>query len=441
MTQAGVGEPNGVFQRYARVLKRPHVPTLLLVGIFGRLPHSSAAILLTLHVRNALEMDFAAAGLVTAMLTIGIAIGSPWRGRVVDIKGVRRAVLPSIVIEAGAFGAAPFVSFEVLLVLMFMAGVFSLPVFTVVRQSMGVLVRGPDRTTAFALDSVTTELVFVIAPGGISVLATAISTTVSLLLVGTLVVFAGVILMITNPPTRSSQLPSAPREAVDDLAAPSHPRDAPSVAAVTGAIPVVPLPQPQPRQRRVMPWLSISAAAMMVMALGAGMALSGTEVAVVGFNETLGGGGDTLWIMYSLWCFGSLIGGLVYGALSRKFDPFAIIIVLGLTLLPVAFSKTLALMSITLFVSGFCVAPLLTAASERLTETVPERNRGQAMGLYGSAMTAGTAAGTPLVGIMLDVGGPTLAISALAGVAVATGVVAMVLRQIRRRRKRAALNK
>ena len=83
----------------------------------------------------------------------------------------------------------------------------------------------------------------------------------------------------------------------------------------------------------------------------------------------------------------------------------------------------------------------MTAASERLTEAVPERNRGQAMGLYGSAMTAGTAAGTPLVGIMLDVGGPTLAISALAGVAVATGVVAMVLRQIRRRRKRAALNK
>ena len=57
MTQAGVGEPNGVFQRYARVLKRPHVPTLLLVGIFGRLPHSSAAILLTLHVRNALELS------------------------------------------------------------------------------------------------------------------------------------------------------------------------------------------------------------------------------------------------------------------------------------------------------------------------------------------------------------------------------------------------
>lgn len=68
MTQAGVGEPSGVFQRYARVLRRPHVPTLLLVGVFGRLPHSAAAILLTLHVRNGLQMDFASAGLVTAML-------------------------------------------------------------------------------------------------------------------------------------------------------------------------------------------------------------------------------------------------------------------------------------------------------------------------------------------------------------------------------------
>ncbi|MFC3184669.1 MFS transporter [Pseudoglutamicibacter albus] len=438
MTQAGVGEPSGVFQRYARVLRRPHVPTLLLVGVFGRLPHSAAAILLTLHVRNGLQMDFASAGLVTAMLTIGVAIGSPWRGRIVDIKGVRRAVLPSIVVEAGAFGAAPFVGFQVLLVLMFVAGLFSLPVFTVVRQSMGVVVRGPDRTTAFALDSMTTELVFVIAPGGISVLATAISTTASLLLVGALVVFAGVILVVTNPPTRSSQLPSAPREAVDDLAAPSHPKDASSVPAITGAIPVVPLPQPQPRKRRFMPWLSISAAAMMVMALGAGMALAGTEVALVGFNETLGGGGDTLWVMYGVWCFGSLVGGFVYGALSRKFDPFAIIIVLGLTLVPVAFSLTLALISIALFASGFFIAPLMTAASERLTEAVPERNRGQAMGLYGSAMTAGTAAGTPLVGVMLDVGGPTVAICALAGVAVATGVVAMVLRQIRRRRRRMA---
>lgn len=74
----------------------------------------------------------------------------------------------------------------------------------------------------------------------------------------------------------------------------------------------------------------------------------------------------------------------------------------------------------------------MTAASERLTESVPERHRGEAMGLYGSALTAGTALGTPMVGVVIDIAGPAAAFLVLAGVAMATGLGTMALRRVRR---------
>ena len=94
-----------------------------------------------------------------------------------------------------------------------------------------------------------------------------------------------------------------------------------------------------------------------------------------------------------------------------------------------------ALLPLLLVLSGFFVAPLMTAASERLTEQVAERHRGEAMGWYGSAMTAGTALGTPLVGVVIDTAGPQAAFLALAGVAIVTGVGTMALRSLRRARR------
>ena len=60
---------------------------------------------------------------------------------------------------------------------------------------------------------------------------------------------------------------------------------------------------------------------------------------------------------------------------------------------------SLALLSI---LPGMLCAPVLSAASEWLTDLVAEKRRGEAMGWYGSALTSGTALGSPITGATVD---------------------------------------
>jgi MFS family permease len=385
-------------------------------------------------------LDYASAGLASALLTIGVAIGSPWRGRAIDLKGLRRALIPSLIVEGAAWCLAPYANFPVLTLLLFLAGLYSIPVFTVIRQSLGVLMHGADRRTAFSLDSMATELVFVIAPGGSAVLAAAVSTKVALTTVGILVVVAGLALLISNPPTHSSQLgagePSPGRDQIGELEAPTRPGDAPEVVpTVTGALPIIRSDAPGPRKRKRTAWVTPGVLAMFLMSAGAGMSLSGTEVGVVAFSKHFGDQGSGLWWAYGLWCFASLTGGFVYGLISRRFDPLLLLTLMGVALVPAVVAGNLFWLGVLLFPSGFFCAPLMTAASERLTDLVDERNRGVAMGFYGSAMTAGTALGTPLVGLVIDAGGPGAAFAALAVVTIVVGLATMTLQTWRRRRR------
>ncbi|WP_448060322.1 hypothetical protein [Cellulomonas hominis] len=80
-----------------------------------------------------LGMGYGQAALVAGSLTVGMAFGAPWRGRRVDRLGLRRALVPSVVIEAEVWIVAQFLGYEALLGAAFVAGVFLVPVFSVVR--------------------------------------------------------------------------------------------------------------------------------------------------------------------------------------------------------------------------------------------------------------------------------------------------------------------
>ena len=92
---------------------RPAHRRLLLVGMIARIPHSAAGVLLTLHIVLTLGEGYAAAGAAAAVMTIGIAVGAPWRGRRVDTVGLRRALIPSVISEAVIWSVVPHVSVRV----------------------------------------------------------------------------------------------------------------------------------------------------------------------------------------------------------------------------------------------------------------------------------------------------------------------------------------
>src|SRR6478735_10803748 len=172
--------------------------------MIARIPHSAAGVLLTLHIVLSLGQGYAAAGAAAAVMTIGIAVGAPWRGRRVDTVGLRRALIPSVVSETVIWSIVPHVSYELLLPLVFVGGLLTLPIFSVVRQSLGILASGEQRRTAFALDAISTELVFMIGPAAGAVVATAGYSALGPTVVGVATSLSGLFLMWMNPPTRSA---------------------------------------------------------------------------------------------------------------------------------------------------------------------------------------------------------------------------------------------
>ena len=180
---------------YRGILALPGVSRLLGFAVLARLPPAAASIVLTLYVVLGMGRGYGAAGLVSAAGTIGVALGSPWRGRLLDKVGVRRAVLPSVLAEGVAWSVVPFVGYRLLLVVALIGGLMAVPTFTVVRQSLAVLIPADRQHAAFALDSIGTELSFMIAPALAVLLATTWSPTGAVLMVAAVSVVAGSVMM------------------------------------------------------------------------------------------------------------------------------------------------------------------------------------------------------------------------------------------------------
>lgn len=412
---------------YADLLRLPGVLRLVLVALVARVPHAASGVVVTLHVVLTLGKGYGQAGVVVAAVTIGSAIGAPWRGRRVDTLGLRRALVPSVVVESAVWVVAPFLRYEALVVAAFVAGLFLVPVFSVVRQSLGVLVPPVQQRTGYALDSVGTELTFMLAPVVGVLVATQVSTTVALVAVGVSTVAAGALLIWFDPPTRTSQVharssaaqPVAPDpEAVLPLANPV------AAAAVPGATGF----------RVVTPALLVVLAA----AVAVSFVLNATDVSIVAALEGWGRESSVGWVI-ALWAGGSVVGGLVYGAGRRAVHPLVLVLVLALLTLPAAAAGTPLLLAVAVVLAGVPCAPALSSITAALVRLAPEERRGEVMGWQGTAMTLGAAVGAPLCGWFIDrhgAGAGFLTASAIGVVLAGGGLV--VLRLARDRSLRSA---
>ncbi len=416
LPRSGTKELPVNFTLYRELLAVAPIRRLLVVGMIARIPHSAAGVLLTLHIVLTLGQGYAAAGAAAAVMTVGIALGAPWRGRRVDTVGLRRALIPSVVSETVIWSIVPHVSYQWLLPLVFVGGLLTLPIFSVVRQSLGVLADGDQRRTAFALDAISTEMVFMVGPAAGAVVATSGQSVLGLTIVGVSTSLAGLFLMWFNPPTRSAAgngASEAEEQAAAAMAvaaaAPAHVQEA---AAELG-------PATAERRRSGLgrmglrnaglrgraaasfAWFTASVAAVFAVAAGAGMVLSGTDVGIVAALETNGREAE-IGIVFVFWCAASVLGGLVYGALHRPVSPILLLLGMAALTIPMGFATDTLTLSLLSLLPGFLCAPVLSAASEKVADLVDEARRGEAMGWYGSALTAGVALGAPLAGLFID---------------------------------------
>ncbi|MBE3074063.1 MAG: MFS transporter [Actinobacteria bacterium] len=378
---------------YRRVLSVPALRQALVLGTLVRIPIFAGGVLLTLHVVQTLHRDYGAAGLVSAAATLCIAVSGPWRGRLLDTKGLRRVVLPSLVVTAICWSIAPFVGYLPLLLLAALAGLFVVPTFSIIRQAVIAAVPDSDRRTALSLDSVAVEVSFMVGPLVGVWAATIWPTAWVLFTIEMLGVLAGIGLWSANPVMR------ADRGDTDGDGEGGGDRD-----------------------ERLSPaaWFRPQFLAMCAAAAATTIVLSGSDIAFVAALRGLGKV-SLLGPVLAIWGLGSVIGGLVYGILHRSIPAFLLLGGLSLTTIPIALAPSVWPLAALGFVAGLLCAPTITATVDQLSRVVPEAARGEAMGWHGSSMTAGSALGAPVAGLAIDQwgwGGGFVGVS-LVGLAVA----------------------
>lgn len=389
-------------QGYRFVLGLRDVRRVLLLGLVVRIPLWAGNVVIVLHVVAHLGRSYGAAGLLTAVATVALAISGPWRGRRLDEVGLRRALAPSLGVLAVCWSIAPWVGYWPLLGLAAVAGLFVVPTFSIVRQALIHAAPEQHRTAALAIDAVVLEISFMIGPALGVLLATYWSTPQALFACEFASIAGGVLIWLADPSLRAASGSAAPA---------GH------------------------RQRnRVRPaWLNAPVAAVLVVCLGATVVLTATDVAVVAALREMH---HQSWIGWELavWGLGSAIGGLIYGAMHRTVPAPALLAVLAATTLPLGWANNPLTLAVLLLVAGLCCAPTLTATVDSLSRTVPESVRGEALGWHGSALTAGGALGAPMAGVAVDHWGWSAGFVAPALVSLITAAVLMTITVARRER-------
>ncbi|NHN57400.1 MFS transporter [Calidifontibacter sp. DB0510] len=385
---------------YQRVLSSVDARRVLLLGFLLRIPIFSAGVILTLHVVGALGRSYADAGLVAAGATVAIAISGPWRGKLLDRLGLRRVVLPSLIVSGICWAIAPFVGYWALLVLATIAGLFVVPTFSIIRQGVIAAVPDDDRRTALSLDGVVVELSFMVGPILAVWLATFIDTRWVLFGVEMIGVVVGALLWWVNPPLRSAATDAA------DAAAERLPRSA---------------------------WFRPAFLAICAAAAAATIVLAGSDVAIVAAMREFDAVSQ-MGLVLIPWGAGSLIGGLIYGLLPRPLPPFALLFGLAVVTAPMALSVGPASLAVLSLFAGLFCAPTITATVDAVSRVVPVAARGEALGWHGSFMTAGSALGAPVAGGAIDTwgfGGGFAAVAFVGAVIAVAGYATLVWRRSR----------
>jgi MFS family permease len=381
---------------YRRALASRPLRTILVLGTLVRGPVFASGVLITVHVVTTLGYSYTAAGALAAAATVAIAMSGPWRGRLLDRFGLRRVVLPSLVVATVCWSIAPFVGYWPLLVLAVAAGLFVIPTFSITRQAVIASVSETDRRTAISLDSAAVELSFMIAPAIAVWAAAQWSTSWVLFATEMLGVVGGVLLWVVDPPLRGEG----------------------ETQVGTARVPI-------------RTWFRLPFLAVCLAALASTLVLSGSDIGIVatmrGFDAVA-----QIGLVLVLWGLGSLVGGLLYGAMAQSISAFWLLAGLAVATFPMALAGSPWSLAAFGFLAGLLCAPTITATVDQASRLVPAAVRGEAMGWHGSFLTNGGALGAPIAGVAIDRAGPPAGFVTVAAIGLVMAVAGLAATRVRR---------
>ncbi|WP_338701426.1 MFS transporter [Streptomyces sp. Q6] len=343
------------------------MPSLLAVSLLARTAITAATMALTMHVVLGLHMSYVAAGAVTAALTTGLTLGGPLLGRMTDRWGLRTVLPVTVVAQAVFWLGMPTLPYGALLGAVFPAGLLMVPVQQVTRQAIAAMTTAEQRRSAFALESVQGELSYMVGPAVVILCAAQAPTDVVAWGLGAAIVAGGAGIALLDPPLRAEH-------------------EAKSGAA--GRLP-----------RRE--WLGSGMKAVLTMAFGTAALLSGVDLAVVAVLEESDQVSRAA-VVVAVLGVTSVVGGLIYGALSRSLPTWLLLGLLGLVTVPAGLAHDWPWLCAAVVGIGLLAAPTLSAVADAVTRMAPTGVRGEATGLQSAAQSAGFALGSPIVGVAIN---------------------------------------
>lgn len=389
---------------YTRVLARPGALAFSAAGLLGRMPISMTGlgIVLLVSMRTG---SYGLAGALSAAFVAAEAAMALWHGRWVDRWGQSRVLPVAITTFAAALGLL-MVAVEqdwpawTGYALAAVAGASLPQVGACVRTRWShVLERPTEVQTAYALEAVLDEVVFIVGPVLVTVLATSWHPAAGLgvaLAMGVAGTWALSLQRATEPPPR---------------------------------------PAGTARRSEPMPWPMVLALAAVCLSLGA--LFGAAEVATVAFADVQG----APWAagpLLAVWALGSLVAGLVTGAVQWQRGPAVRLRVgstaMAVAMVPLMFVDSLGLMALALLIGGLAIAPTMIATMTMVEERVPHGRLTEGIAVLHTGLVAGVAPGAWLAGVLVDSRGPAAAYAvALAG-GVAGAAIAVVTSALARPR-------
>lgn len=366
---------------YRSVLATPGARLWSTAGFVARMPMSMVTLAIVLLIAGRTG-SYGLAGTVSAAYMVTAAVTAPVLARLIDAWGQARVLVPAVVAFAVGLGALA-VAVErswgslVLHSLAAAAGATYPPVGACVRARWAAsLGDSAALHTAYSLEAVVDEAVYMAGPIIVTVLATSVNEAVG---IGVVIVFAlagGVWLASlrgTQPAARGS-------------------------TRVAGR-----------GEEMAWGWLGM----LVLGAVCLGSLFGSTEVVTVAFAQEQGNralAGPLL----AIWSTGSFIAGIITGSVGstsplRRYRLGAL--AMAGVMLPLPFVQSLTLLSVVLFLAGFAISPTLVACVSLIQTHVPAPRLTEGITWVMTGIGLGIAPGAAVAGWIVDHYGASAAYS------------------------------
>jgi MFS family permease len=377
----------GPVKPYVEVLRLPGALGFSSAGFVARMPMSMFG-LGTVLLIAALTHRYGLAGVVAAAGSVGYAVAAPQFAKLTDRYGQRRVLRPQVMVFAAATAALMVLAearapVAVVVVSSLFAGATMPSVGSMVRARWSALLGGTARLhTAFSLESVADEIIFMVGPVVVALLATdvypaaGLAAALLLCLVGTVAFTAQ---RGTEPPLRSQARDGT--TSVGGMPAMARAARRPRVAALATLVPVYGL---------------------------MGAMFAAIELSTVAFAGEHGHK-QAAGLVLGVYALGSAVGGLWYGSRHwRSPLPRRFAITLGLMTGGVAmfwWQPGFESLFPVIFVAGVAIAPTLITGYSLIDHLAPPERRTECMTWLSSAIGVGLAVGAPVAGRLIDESG------------------------------------